>query len=278
MSLQPEWYEARERDDYPFPRTGIPVNLIADLYVRFDGDPSETLRLTGLSVRDGVASLVLALMGGPPVAGWSGRPVPGVPVDLRGISRRAQGAVVFGTGVTAATFDYRETIGSEIPVAPGVAVARGRSVDEIGVVGREGALDGVVDLSAQSPLSVTIETIQGQPGMVFRATDPADMAAFRARCGGRAESGACDWTPVQRVGPGVPSCDGTLTIVLAGNVTAQPYGPGTIVLGSLAEIGDVCAEPSVPAPDGQLSSGPFILVGTGSDAIATEDGKLLIYE
>lgn len=259
--------------------TNVPSDVVVDLFLEVDASNASQARLLSLSVTNRVVSIVLGV-DGVPVAAWNGTPTPGNVYPLSAISGNARGTIVFGQGVTDSAVSYRATIGGN----GGVIVAsawRNRSfgISSISVAGRPTRLYGNIAIDVQSPLVGSVQNVNGNQAFVVQPENDLNMADFRTRCGGRVESGTCgEATAVQQLGPGTASCDGTLTISLAGPITAQPYGPGIILLASGIQSSDICGTTFVPYSDGSMPGDvPYILYGTGFGVITDEFGNPLIY-
>lgn len=277
--LEPDWYTWTAFSDYPFVETNVPSDIVVDLFLEVDHTDTGRARLLSLSVTKGVVSVVLGL-DGVPVAAWNGSPVPGNVYALSTLAKNARGTIVFGQGITDSALAYTASVGgSDGFILASAWRSRPPGISSVSVDGRPTKLHGNIAIDVQSPLAGAIQTVGGQQALVIQPENPLNMADFRTRCGGRVESGTCGDTPaVQQVGPGIASCDGTLTISLAGPITAQPYGPGIILLASSIQASDICGTDFVPYTDGSLpGDAPYILYGTGFGVIIDDFGNPLVY-
>ena len=278
------WYDLNDQRKYPIADTAsciaddgkrLPSALLADLRLRW---PLTCGRYGFLASYAITPQLVTVLFAATPslddpeapvslIAGYTGLrkdTTPGRAFPLQSFQPGSGGFVVFG--------NLPDDVCSGKFAAPGNSVlapraARGVRTPPVRTIGVDGSatnLTRLVQLAAESPLSVTRETreiggvlqtdvvvfrLQGLEQTSQLATQPQDvLAAFAGSCGARVGTNSCgDPAPILSFNGVTPDCDGVITLDFR---NCALVGRNSTDCGAILDcemsLSDVCDPPYLP--------------------------------
>lgn len=281
------WYNRNTNRAYPFSDGCIlPDYLLCDASIRFPRDYGEVAYASAVTITSRLATVVFhssrspqAILNPVPLCSatlvlndTSSNPTsqqrPYTVQKVYPLSPGVVGWVVFGD---VATFHpsgshYQTTIHtlSNALLLPQCARSYPappvRSLSKLGVGQR---LTGLVTLKAGKDIRIRAKDlfINGRQRRVIaigldpRQSDKNVYSLYTGPCQQRPESGNCDRTPVQALGPAIPDCSGNIEIIWRGGLsqkTPPPY-PGTIVVQFNQGLSDICPkEKYLPDKSGNL--------------------------
>ena len=270
MSIRNQnWYNLQSARSYPIDEGSTCVDdagafvrndIIVDCYIRFPSSFGAQMYVQGITVSAGLVTVLLGITDGTTVA-FVSEPKPVTPYinyAVTGIVPGVSGWIVFGPGIVE-NFSGRYATVAQTAIQPRCARPyRDLPIPTIGKLGLTTALDGVVNLTASTPVTATYETITvddiARRAVVLRldnsqiSTTYNPLTEFLGPCGQRPESGTCPKTPIETINGITPDCVGNINIEFAG-FTAKNFTTcgGLDVLTDIG-LADVCAanEPKKP--------------------------------
>jgi hypothetical protein len=263
MSIRNQnWYNLQATRSYPLDEsstcvddTGVFVrnDIIVDCNIRFPSAFGDQMYVQGITVSAGLVTVLFGVKDGTTVAVVSeAKPVtPYVNYAVTGIVQGISGWIVFGPGI-AENFSGRYTYIAQTAIQPRCARAyRELPIPTIGKLGLTTALDGVVNLTASTPVTATYETITTDDvthrAIVLRldngqiSTTYNPLTEFLGPCGQRPESGTCPKTPIETVNGIEPDCAGNINIEFAGFTAKNFTTCGGLDILTDIGLADVCA-------------------------------------
>lgn len=270
MSIRNQnWYNLQSTRSYPLDEGSTCVDdagvfvrndIIVDCYVRFPSALGAQMYVQGITVSAGLVTVLLGVTGGQTVAVVS-QPKPVTPYINYAVTSLVPGVsgwIVFGPGI-AENFSGRYATVAQTAIQPRCARPyRALPIPTIGKLGLTTALDGVINLTASTPVTAKYETITvddtTQRAIVLRldnsqiSTAYNPLTEFLGPCGQRPESGTCPKTPIETINGITPDCSGNINIEFVG-FTAKNFTTcgGLDVLTDIG-LADVCTanEPKKP--------------------------------
>lgn len=263
------WYNLQSTRSYPLDESSTGVDdagafvrndIIVDCHIRFPSAIGEQMYVQGITVSAGLVTVLLGVTGGQTVAVVS-QPKPVTPYVnylVTGLVPGISGWIVFGPGIDT-NFTGRYTNVSQTLLQPRSARPyRELPIPTIGKLGLTTALDGVVNLTASTPVIATYETITvdaaPQRAIVLRldnsqiSTTYNPLIEFLGPCGQRPESGTCPKTPIETINGITPDCSGNINIEFEGFTAKNFTTCGGLDILTDIGLADVCAanEPKKP--------------------------------
>jgi len=244
MSIRNQnWYNLQSTRSYPLDEGGTCVDdagafvrndIIVDCYIRFPQALGEQMYVQGITVSAGLVTVLLGVTGGKTVAVVSEpKPVtPYVNYAVKAIVPGVSGWIVFGPGLVENFTGRYSTVKQTAIQTRCARPYRELPIPTIGKLGLTTALDGVVNLTASTPVTATYDTITVADtlhrAIIFRldksqiSTTYNPLVEFLGPCGQRPESGTCPKTPIETINGIVPDCTGNIDITFVG-FTAQNF-------------------------------------------------------
>jgi hypothetical protein len=270
MSIRNQnWYNLQSTRSYPLDEGGTLVDaagvfvrndIIVDCYLRFPSAFGEQMYVQGITVSAGLVTVLLGVTDGTTVAVVSEpKPVtPYINYAVTGLVPGISGWIVFGPGIVE-NFSGRYTSVAQTAIQTRCARPyRALPIPTIGKLGITTSLDGVVNLTASTPVTAKYETIT-TAGATHRAivlrldnsqisTTYNPLTEFLGPCGQRPESGTCPKTPIETINGITPDCAGNIDIEFAGFTAKNFTTCGGLDVLTTIGLADVCAanEPKKP--------------------------------
>jgi hypothetical protein len=270
MSIRNQnWYNLQSTRGYPLDEGGTLVDaagvfvrndIIVDCYIRFPSTLGEQMYVQGITVSAGLVTVLLGVTDGTTVAVVSEpKPVtPYINYAVTGLVPGVSGWIVFGPGIVE-NFSGRYTSVAQTAIQTRNARPyRALPIPTIGKLGLTTALDGVVNLTASTPVTAKYETITAA-GATHRAivlrldksqisTTYNPLIEFLGPCGQRPDSGTCPKTPIETINGITPDCAGNINIEFTGFTAKNFTTCGGLDVLTTIGLADVCAanEPKKP--------------------------------
>lgn len=311
MSIRNQnWYNLQSTRRYPLDETstgegddGVTIrdDIIVDCHIRFPGNYGQYLYVQGLTVSAGLVTVLfgaangLQATDGVTVAAISlPKPVnENVNYTITPLVSGLSGWVVFGPGIET-NFVGRYTKPVQSLVSPRCGRPfRALPVPTLGKLGPATSLQGLVTLTASTPVKVTYrenagDVINGANKVVIGQAKQAfifeldqslisetynPLSLFAGACSQRPESGTCPKTPIESINGITPDCDGNIELDFPGfsahPIACDPEHPETCcgidVLSSLS-LSETCLA-GLPDPQKEFTD---ICCTPGPDGIADE--------
>jgi hypothetical protein len=263
MSIRNQnWYNLQSTRSYPLDEGSTCVDdagafvrndIIVDCYIRFSGALGAQMYVQGITVSAGLVTVLFGVTGGQTVAVVS-QPKPVTPYINYAVTALVPGVsgwIVFGPGIVE-NFSGRYTTVAQTAIQPRCARPyRELPIPTIGKLGLTTALDGVVSLTASTPVTATYETITvgetAQRAIVLRldnkqiSTTYNPLTEFLGPCGQRPESGTCPKTPIETINGIEPDCAGNINIDFTGFTAKNFTTCGGLDILTNIGLADVCA-------------------------------------
>lgn len=259
MSIRNQnWYNLQSTRRYPLDETstgegddGLTIrdDIIVDCHIRFPSNYGQYLYVQGLTVSAGLVTVLfgaadaLRATDGVTIAAISLlKPVnENVNYAVTPLVSGVSGWVVFGYGIeTSFAGRYTQPAQSLISARCGRPF-RALPVPTLGKLGPATALQGLVTLTASTPVKVTYrenagDVIEGASKIVIGQAKQAlifeldqsltsatynPLSLFAGKCSQRPESNTCPKTPIESINGITPDCDGNIQIDFPG-FSAQP--------------------------------------------------------
>jgi hypothetical protein len=296
------WYNLQSTRRYPLDEvsTGyddsgqlIRDDILVDCNILFPKTLGACVYVQGINVSAGIVSVVFGVantaseISGQTIA-YAAIPQPVTPninYDIVGILPGISGWVTFGSGIdTPFTGRYSNSI--QTAVLP--RCARGYKslpVPTIRKNGVDAALDGLVRVLGESPITATKETIavdnKSYPAIVLRLNKKEITADFNVfsrylgACSQRPESGTCAKPGIQSINGIEPDCNGNINIAIEGFEVFPFSDCGGMEIISGQPLPDLCAAAKADPPDTFLDKCCVakyeVADADARDAVATED-------
>ena len=259
MSIRNQnWYNLQSTRRYPLDETstgegddGVTIrdDIIVDCHIRFPGNYGQYLYVQGLTVSAGLVTVLfgaandLQATDGVTVAAISlPKPVnENVNYTVTPLVSGLSGWVVLGPGIES-NFVGRYTKPAQSLVSPRCGRPfRALPIPTLGKLGPATSLQGLVTLTASTPVKVTYsenagDVINGASKVVIGQATQAlifeldqslisetynPLSLFVGSCSQRPESGTCPKTPIESINGITPDCDGNIQLDFPG-FSAQP--------------------------------------------------------
>jgi hypothetical protein len=237
------WYNLQATRRYPLDdrATGetdrgdsLPNQIIVDCHLRFDRKYGAVAYIQAVTV---TANIVTVLIGASADINSAGNTIASVTIPqpanintnyaLTGLAPGIGGWIVFGSGITDASFFGRFSLPSQSLLMPRSARAfRPLPITSIGKVGVRAGLTDVVALTAESPFLLTYDRPTNTVTFSLDYKDASvtynPLSYFLGPCGQRPESGTCAKTPIETINGISPDCAGNINIVVE-NMSATMF-------------------------------------------------------
>ena len=262
MSIRNQnWYNLQSTRRYPLDEIstgegddGVTIrdDIIVDCHIRFPGNYGQYLYVQGLTVSAGLVSVLfgatddLQATDGVTVAAVSLlKPVnENVNYAVTPLVSGLSGWVVFGPGIdTNFVGRYAKPAQSLVSARCGRAF-RALPIPTLGKLGPAKSLQGLVTLTASTPVKVTYsenagDVIDGSSKIVIGQATQAlifeldqslisatynPLSLFVGSCSQRPESGTCPKTPIESINGITPDCDGNIQLDFPGFVARPVVG------------------------------------------------------
>jgi len=254
MSIRNQnWYNLQSTRRYPLDETstgegddGVTIrdDILVDCHIRFPGNYGQYLYVQGMTVSPGLVTVLfgatdnLQATDGVTIAAVSlPKPVnENVNYTVTPLVSGVSGWVVFGPGIdTNFAGRYTKPAQSLVSARCGRPL-RALPIPTLGKLGIATALQGLVTLTASTPVKVTYKENAGdvifgpskavvgqaKQALIFELDQSLisdkynPLALFVGACGQRPESGTCPKTPIESVNGVTPDCDGNFQLDFPG--------------------------------------------------------------
>lgn len=262
------WYDLQATRRYPLDErsTGLDDkdvllrdSLLVDCHVRFPSTLGDYAFVQGITVTAALVTVVVGVAETADSASGTSVAVINLPLadlaqsvhyPLRALVPGVAGWVVFGAGVEA-PFTSRYSAARQSLLSPRCARPyTPLPIPTLKKTGQETSLEGLVKLTANSPVTCTLEeaTVNDEvvQALVFRLAGEVSgvnaLEYFLGPCGQRPESNTCRKPAVQTINGVSPDCDGNIAIVCPGPdltyISFRDCGGGDIVSSLGLDCGD----------------------------------------
>lgn len=261
------WYDLQSTRRYPLDdqSTGVDDagqhlrdNILVDCHLRFPNTVGRYAYVQGITVAPQLVTIVFGavtdLTDTSPVSiaavSLPRSAAQNVNHEVTPLVGGVAGWVVLGSGL-AEEFVGRYTTPVQTLLAPKTARAyRPLPIPTIRKAGLATGLQGIVNLSAQSPVVITQEQVFTEDGVAeafvfsldttLTINGQSPLQTYLGPCAQRPESGTCPKPTIKTVNGISPDCDGNINIVLEG-LTARRFLNGGVDVISNVGLAETCA-------------------------------------
>jgi len=274
MASSPSWYARNRARSYPLRGDAtavanngdmLPETLIADLSIRFTGQPTDVAYIRSFSVTSKTVSIIIAV-GGTTIATATAAAAeigrwPSIP--LKSKVSGTEGYVVFGDPNQTGTWEFTSSAQSGLSWRAAGPQSVAKSDPRLSRFGFAKLSGPNVNLLGTSDISVVNERLLldgvEREAVVIKLSDDAEndpLKDYVGSCGKRPESETCgEPDPILALSGVQPDCCGRIFLEFRGCVDLhQLAGTCGVVIDCNTAAGDLCPakELTLPTPDGTL--------------------------